>query len=72
MLSGRINDIKNHEWFQGLDWEALEARRLTPPRLPQNDSEKRIAEIMETEEAEERVSEDAAEIAECDVVFADF
>lgn len=72
MLSGRINDIKNHEWFLGLDWEALEARRMTPPRLPQRDSDKRIAEIIETEAKEERVTEDAAEVAECDVVFANF
>lgn len=34
MLSGKAQDVKRHKWFEGLDWEALEARRLTPPRKP--------------------------------------
>lgn len=29
-----INDIKKHRWYQGFDWEGLEARTLTPPILP--------------------------------------
>jgi cGMP-dependent protein kinase len=29
-----INDIKKHRWFQGFDWEGLNARSLTPPIKP--------------------------------------
>jgi len=29
-----INDIKKHRWYQGFDWEGLEARTLTPPIIP--------------------------------------
>lgn len=34
MLSGKAQDVKRHKWFEGLDWEALEARRITPTRKP--------------------------------------
>lgn len=29
-----INDVKKHRWYQGFDWEGLEARTLTPPIIP--------------------------------------
>lgn len=29
-----INDIKNHRWFQGFDWDSLRARTLVAPILP--------------------------------------
>jgi len=29
-----IQDIKKHRWYQGFDWEGLEARTLSPPILP--------------------------------------
>jgi cGMP-dependent protein kinase 2 len=72
MLNGRANDIKRHKWFEGLDWDALAARRLEPPRKPKKDSEKRIQEIMDAEANEEKPEEDPNELAECEVVFADF
>jgi cGMP-dependent protein kinase 2 len=72
MLNGRARDIKQHAWFEGLDWEELEARRLEMPRRPKDDSAKRIQELHEAEAAEERPEEDPAELAECDLVFADF
>lgn len=72
MLNGRAKDIKQHKWFDGLDWTALEARRLEPPRAPKNDSAKRIMEISEMEATEAIPEEDPAEMAECDVVFANF
>jgi len=25
---------KKHRWYQGFDWEGLEARTLTPPIIP--------------------------------------
>merc|ERR1712072_1402778 len=31
-----INDIKKHRWYQGFDWEGLEARTLTPPIIPKS------------------------------------
>ena len=45
MLNGRAADIKRHKWFDGLDWDALEARRMEPPRLPKDDSAKRLREL---------------------------
>jgi cGMP-dependent protein kinase 2 len=45
MLNGRANDVKRHKWFEGLDWEALEARKIEPPRRPKEDSAKRLREL---------------------------
>ena len=45
MLNGRAADIKRHKWFDGLDWDALEARKMDPPRLPKDDSAKRLREL---------------------------
>lgn len=45
MLSGRATDIKKHKWFEGMDWEALEARKLVPMRKPKEDSAKRLKEL---------------------------
>ena len=45
MLIGRANDIKKHKWFEGLDWEALEARNVVPLRKPKEDSAKRLKEL---------------------------
>jgi hypothetical protein len=45
MLNGRARDIKQHKWFDGLDWDALEARKMEPPRLPKDDSAKRLREL---------------------------
>ncbi|KAL3185611.1 hypothetical protein MRX96_028878 [Rhipicephalus microplus] len=32
---GGIMDIKKHKWFQGFDWDGLQARTLQPPFEPQ-------------------------------------
>jgi hypothetical protein len=45
MLSGRARDIKRHRWFEGMDWEAMAARRVQPPRIPQDDAAKRMREL---------------------------
>ena len=45
MLSGRGGDIKNHKWFEGMDWDALVGRRLEPGRKPNEDQAKRIEEL---------------------------
>ncbi|XP_023326889.1 cGMP-dependent protein kinase, isozyme 1 [Eurytemora carolleeae] len=29
-----VQDIKKHRWFQGFDWDGLNAKTLTPPILP--------------------------------------
>ena len=72
MLSGGAGDIKKHAWFDSFNWDALSARRLPAPRKPKNDSQKRIEEILEAEATEEKPEEDPNELAECEVVFADF
>lgn len=34
MLSGKAADVMKHKWFEGIDWDALSAKRLQPPRKP--------------------------------------
>jgi cGMP-dependent protein kinase 2 len=46
MLAGKAADVRRHRWFDGLDWQALEARRMQPPRLPRDDSAKRLKELQ--------------------------
>ena len=29
-----VKEIKAHKWFDGLDWQMVERRRLRPPHLP--------------------------------------
>ena len=57
---------------QGLDWEALEARRMQSPRLPMNDSAKRIDDLDNAQGTQPTPRETPEEIAECQAVFADF
>lgn len=45
MLIGRASDIKRHRWFEGFDWDALESRKMEPPRKPNADSARRILEL---------------------------
>jgi protein kinase A len=33
-LKGGVNDIKNHRFFKGLDWENLVNMKVTPPYVP--------------------------------------
>lgn len=46
MLNGLANDVKNHPWFTGIDWIALSARKVEPPRKPKEDSAKRLKELQ--------------------------
>ena len=46
MLNGRANDVKRHQWFSGLDWDALAARKMDTPRKPKDDSAKRLKELQ--------------------------
>eukprot|EP00884_Botryococcus_braunii_P009729 jgi/Botrbrau1/18758/Bobra.0386s0081.1 len=73
MLAGKANDVKRHRWFDGMDWEALAARKIAPPRQPHDDSAKRLRELAENEKNGRREpKETPEELAECDLVFADF
>ena len=74
MLSGRARDIKRHRWFDGLEWEALEARRIEPPRKPKDDSQKRLRELEENDKRHRHrhAKETPEELQECEQVFADF
>ncbi|BDA41611.1 cGMP-dependent protein kinase 2 [Coccomyxa sp. Obi] len=73
MLNGRAADIKRHKWFEGLDWEALEARKVEPPRRPRDDSAKRLRELTDNERKQKREpKETPEELQECEMVFADF
>ncbi|KIS71219.1 cAMP-dependent protein kinase catalytic subunit [Mycosarcoma maydis] len=33
-LRGGANDVKNHPWFHGVDWKALQEGRILPPIVP--------------------------------------
>ncbi|KAJ1589248.1 hypothetical protein NDA15_003782 [Ustilago hordei] len=33
-LRGGANDVKNHPWFYGVDWKALEEGKIPPPIVP--------------------------------------
>lgn len=33
-LKNGIDDIKNHKWFAGIDWEALKLLKVDPPFVP--------------------------------------
>ena len=46
MLQGHANDVKNHPWFTGIDWDALAARKMVAPRLPKNDADKRLKDLQ--------------------------
>jgi protein kinase A len=34
-LSGGTEDIKNNEWFQGVDWALVKYKRIQPPWIPE-------------------------------------
>ena len=33
-VAGGVQKVKNHAWFKGFDWAALESRAMTPPHVP--------------------------------------
>ena len=73
VLQGRTKDIKNHRWFHGFDWKALEARKMPPPRVPKDDAKSRLSELAEQEAAQDPPPlETSAELQECQIVFASF
>ncbi|KAI5120366.1 hypothetical protein M0805_006888 [Coniferiporia weirii] len=49
-----LKDLQRHRWFNGLDWDALEAKEILPPFVP--DSKK--ANFDSTHELEELLLED--------------
>ena len=51
MLAGKAADVKRHKWFDSIDWAALEARRVEPPRKPRDDSAKRLKELQARRES---------------------
>lgn len=32
--AGTIEDIKNHKWFRGINWEQLSNKEVLPPFVP--------------------------------------
>jgi hypothetical protein len=33
-----VNEIKNHEFFKGVDWDAMLKKEITPPFIPKTQS----------------------------------
>ena len=46
MGPGGADDVRRHKWFDTLDWDALHARKLDPPRKPRDDSAKRLKDLV--------------------------
>ena len=46
MGPGGADDVRRHKWFDSLDWDALHARKLDPPRKPKDDSAKRLKDLV--------------------------
>lgn len=40
-----VEDIKDHEYFETIDWDALERREVKPPYNPRLKSEKDVKHI---------------------------
>eukprot|EP00210_Caulerpa_lentillifera_P004593 g4383.t1 len=75
MLIGRASDVKRHKWFEGFDWDALESRKMKPPRQPQDDCAKRIKDLETTEQTDStgQTSEaSTAHLSEYDMIFQNF
>ena len=79
MLIGRATDVKRHKWFEDFDWEALESRKMEPPRKPKEDSAKRCQELETAEKGnpipaatDAPAATHGTESRESNVIFADF
>lgn len=75
MLSGKAADVMRHKWFDGVDWDALGAKRLQPPRKPrETDSAKRLKELIDNEKkgVGRPTKESPDELAECEAIFGGF
>ena len=53
MGPGGADDVRRHKWFDSLDWDALHARKLKPPRKPKDDSAKRLKDLVVSQPARE-------------------
>eukprot|EP00898_Chlorokybus_atmophyticus_P003976 jgi/Chlat1/457/Chrsp103S00975 len=70
---GRANDVKAHAWFDGLDWELLSARKLSPPHLPPIRKHQQKKMYRPEDDPEEEMDEqEGAQLEEANRVFADF
>lgn len=49
-----VNDIRKHRWFQGFDWDALQAERLTAPHLPEIKNPFDVSNFEKIREEDER------------------
>lgn len=45
--SGGIKEIKNHNWFADLDWNAIQDRKLASPFLPEEDSQTEVSKLVQ-------------------------
>ncbi|XP_063903791.1 cGMP-dependent protein kinase 1-like [Zophobas morio] len=65
---GGLNDIKQHEYFSEFDWEALVARTLAPPVLPQVKNATDSSNFVSSDDDESQ-TEDWYDITDWDVDF---
>eukprot|EP00298_Acanthocystis_sp_HF-20_P026885 c4717_g1_i1.p1 GENE.c4717_g1_i1~~c4717_g1_i1.p1 ORF type:complete len:337 (-),score=79.76 c4717_g1_i1:25-1035(-) len=50
-MANGIEDIKQHKWFKGIDWEELENATLTPPIIPKVSNEADTSNFDQYEES---------------------
>jgi len=62
-LKNGVNDIKNHAWFRGTDWNTIFHRKQTPPWKPEvsNSGDSRHFQPFESEIAKEESKQKAVE-----------
>eukprot|EP00899_Mesostigma_viride_P018106 jgi/Mesvir1/26297/Mv12883-RA.1 len=71
-LSGRANDVKEHPWFDGLNWEELSARKLRPPPIPPPRKNERPKEEFIDDADDKPKKEELAQLAEAQKIFGEF
>ena len=73
-LAGGASDVEKHPWFKDFDFDALAARRMTPPRQPQDDAAKRIRDLAtdERKHPHRPPKEKPDELLEANRIFQEF
>lgn len=73
MLAGGASDIKRHKWFEGFDWDSLQARKMAAPRMPlPSDNAKRLKDQAASEENKPSPRDPPDVVDEYLKVFKDF
>ncbi|PVU89837.1 hypothetical protein BB560_006265, partial [Smittium megazygosporum] len=70
-LINGVSDITSHEWFQEVNWEKLESKKIVPPIIPKSRSEGDTSNFDNYPESHDTYGQDL-DYDEEDALFADF